>query len=230
MLGLGAGVTTFLGSNAVASSAFLDLELKQSARILATLSRAPAAPVTTTFELQSGTTIGLPVSVANTTPFTCNNPALTAGPDSGINDNCRWPISVPSWTGTDDGVFFDTITLKALNGVLLARGRRRRHRGRTVTDDHPERVDFRDRRGNSSAAAALTRTRPRSATSRRSRSTASATSGTTSCAPVPYSLSKRGQRAAQFLKPLDAQTSAQFLWDLKWKSPAERRDDRSFPT
>ena len=118
-LRLGPQVTDLLSSTAVASSAFLDLELKQSARILATLSLAGVTQAS--YELQSGTTIGLP-PLTGTTPFTCNNPA-DSGPDSGINDNCRWPISTPSWTpGGDDGVFFDTLTLKAVTVRSPSRG------------------------------------------------------------------------------------------------------------
>ena len=93
----GAGL---VGSTAVASSAFLDLELKQSARILAT-PRWPAPPRPPT-SCRAAPPSGLP-PLTGTTPFTCNNPA-DSGPDSGVNDNCRWPISAPSWTaGGDDG-------------------------------------------------------------------------------------------------------------------------------
>ena len=35
---------------------------------------------------------------------------------------------------------------------------------------------------------------------------------------MPYTLSN-AVKAAQFLKPLDSQASAQFLWDLQWKFP-----------
>ena len=211
-LGLGAGVTTPLGSNALASSAFLDLELKQSARILATLSRA-GSPVTTTFELQSGSTIGLPAA-ANTTPFTCNNPA-DSGPDSGINDNCRWPISVPSWLGTDDGVFFDTITLKALNGAFSLEGGGDGIVGGQSPTTTPNASVLEIVEGTIACGGA---TRTEAATGDEPQVTVHRLGniGTPTCAAVPYSLSNASD-SAQFLKPLDSQTSAQFVWDLVWR-------------
>ena len=49
-----------MSTSALASSAFLDLELKQSARILATVSLGGVTKAT--YELQSGTTIGSPAA------------------------------------------------------------------------------------------------------------------------------------------------------------------------
>jgi hypothetical protein len=214
-LGLGSGVTAALGSNAVASSAYLDLELKQSARILATVWLGE--DVQGTYELQSGTTIGLtPLPGTTAAPFTCNNPA-DSGPDSGINDNCRWPISVPSWTGPDDGVFFDAITLKAVNGAFSLEG----GGDGTVLPQSPtttpnasvlEIVEGTVGCGGQTRTEAAAGDEPQVTVYRLGNV------GTTSCAPVPYSLSN-AVKSAQFLKPLDSQTSAQFLWDLQWKFP-----------
>ena len=116
-----------------AISASLDINLKQSARILATatLSTDPAGTEPALFELQSGANIGV-TPTDGATVFTCNNPA-DSGPDSGANNNCRWEISAPSWTRTshdpvntpalgEDGVQFDTLTLTALAGSFSLMG------------------------------------------------------------------------------------------------------------
>lgn len=106
----------------VAAAASLDINLKQSARILATarLSTAPDKPPAL-FELQSGTSIGT-TPTAGAKVFTCNNPA-DSGPDSGTSNNCRWEISAPSWTSlAEDGVVFDSLELKALNGSFSLMG------------------------------------------------------------------------------------------------------------
>ena len=117
----------------VAMSASLDVDLKQSARILAsaTLSTDPPGTLPALFELQSGANIGAPPT-PGATVFTCNNPA-DSGPDSGANNNCRWEISAPSWTRVstnpvltpplrEDGVQFDTLTLTALAGSFSLMG------------------------------------------------------------------------------------------------------------
>ena len=221
-LGLGAGVSSLLGSTAVASSAFLDLELKQSARILATVSLGGVTKGT--YELQSGSTIGLPRLPGTTTaPFTCNNPA-DSGPDSGINDNCRWPISVPSWTGTDDGVFFDTITLKAVAGSFSLEG----GGDGTVLPQSPtttpnasilEIVEGTVACGGETRTEAATGDEPQVTVYRLGNV------GTTSCAPVPYTLSN-AVKAAQFLKPLDSPDQRAVPVGPAVEVPAERRDDR----
>ena len=214
-VGLGAGVATLVSPTAVASSAYLDLELKQSARILATLSLGN--DVKGSYELQSGATIGQP-KLAGTTgePFTCNNPA-DSGPDSGVNDNCRWPISVPSWTGTDDGVFFDTISLKAVSGAFSLEG----GGDGTVLPQSPtstpnasivEIVDGTIGCGGQTRTEAATGDEPRVVVRRIDNV------GGAGCAAVPYSLAN-GPQFGQFLKPLATQPSAQFVWDLTWLMP-----------
>lgn len=214
-LSLGAGVSGVVGSAALASSAYLDLELKQSARIVATLSLA--GDTQASYELQSGSTIGLP-PLTTTTAFPCNNPA-DSGPDSGVNDNCRWPISVPSWLGPDDGVFFDAITLKAVNGAFSLEG----GGDGTVLPQSPtstpnasviEVIEGTITCGGQTRTEAANADEPQVTVSRLGNV------GTTSCAPVPYALSNESQ-GAQFLKPLDSQTSAQFVWDLLWQFPQQ---------
>lgn len=214
-LSLGAGVSGLVGSTAQASSAFLDLELKQSARIVATLSLAGVTQAT--HELQSGASVGLP-PLTSTAPFVCSSSA-DSGPDSGVNDNCRWPISVPSWLGADDSVFFDTITLKAVNGAFSLEG----GGDGTVLPQSPTSTP------NASVIEVIegtitcggqTRTEAASADEPQVTVSRLGNVGTTSCAPVPYALSNASQ-AAQFLKPLDSQTSAQFVWDLVWRFPQQ---------
>ncbi len=96
-------------------SAYLDVELKGGSRILATASLDGA--VTGYFEMQSGGSVGttgpLPGGVTPNAIFTCST-AADSGADAGIADNCRWPISVPSWLGDDDGIDFDTLVLEAV--------------------------------------------------------------------------------------------------------------------
>ena len=214
-LRLGPQVAGLVGSTAVASSAYLDLELKQSARIVATLSLAGVAQAS--YELQSGATIGLP-PLTNTTPFTCNNPA-DSGPDSGVNDNCRWPVSTPSWTGGDDGIFFDTITLKAVNGAFSLEG----GGDGAVLPQSPTSTP------NASVIEIVegtldcggqTRTEQASGDEPQVTVRRLDNVGGTTCAAVPYSLAN-APLSAQFLKPLDSQTTAQFVWDLLWQFPQQ---------
>ena len=86
-----------LGTDAVATSAYLDVELKGGVRILATatLRDQPAG----TWELQSGSEAALARTHAHARR---SSPRATSSPDSGadsnVSDNCRWPISTPSWT------------------------------------------------------------------------------------------------------------------------------------
>jgi hypothetical protein len=218
-IGLGTGVTgaTSLGADAVATSAYLDVELKGGVRILATATLKNQPVPNGTFELQSGSERSTPVSTG-AVEFECN-PQADSGADSNISDNCRWPISAPSWLADDDGVVFDTLTLKALAGSFSLEG---------------------------GADGAVLPAAPYASTPNASiLEIASDTLGcsgkteptpgggqtpvvtiyrlgnvdtTTACAPTPYSLNS-GTRFAQFLKPLASQTSAQFVWDVKGQLP-----------
>ncbi len=141
-------------------AAYLDVELKGSARVLATAKLG--STVVGTYEVQSGSSIGLPTP-ADHTPFVCTS-SSDSGPDSGINDNCRWPISAPSWLGADDGVNFDTLTLKAARRVVHRRGRGRRRRRPAGPGAHPQRLDPRDRRPTPSPAVTPATRSPPTAT------------------------------------------------------------------
>ncbi len=127
----GESLTVALGSGVnglVATSASLDIDLKQNAQILATAKRGTAT--VGRYELRSGSTITTPLQIPASLggavdPLNlkqCNNPA-DSGPDSGINNNCRWELSAPTWTGLpEDGVVFDSLTLTAIAGAFSLKG------------------------------------------------------------------------------------------------------------
>lgn len=207
-LGLGQGLRTALGPDTVATSAYLDVELKGSARILATARQGNT--VVGTFELQSGYSVGLP-PVATTTPFVCNTGA-DSGSDSYENDNCRWPISVPSWTGADDGIYFDTLTLKALKGSFSLEG----GSDGSVLPPAPlstpkasilEIAADTVGCGGSTETALAVGDKPEVTIFRLDNV------GAAPCSAVPYSLSTE-PGTARFLKPLTVQPTAQFVWDV----------------
>jgi hypothetical protein len=111
----------------VATSAFLDLEVKGNAKIQAvtSLNGVPNG----VYELQAGTSIGSAptlLSSMSTEHQHVSNPncgaVIDPYDDDGYRDNCRFAISVPSWLGTDDGNVFDSITLKALSGSFSLEG------------------------------------------------------------------------------------------------------------
>ena len=207
-LGLGSGLRSALGPDSVASSAYLDLELKGSARILATARQGTT--VVGTFELQSGSSVGKP-PVATTTPFVCNTGA-DSGADSGVNDNCRWPISAPSWTGPDDGIYFDTLTLKALVGSFSVEG----GADGSVLPPAPlstpkasilELAADTVSCGGSTETALAVGAKPEVTIHRLDNV------GATPCSAVPYTLTT-ADGSARFLKPLTVQPTAQFVWDV----------------
>ncbi|MEO7421952.1 MAG: hypothetical protein ABIU87_06105 [Ornithinibacter sp.] len=212
-LSLGDGLQAMTSPSTRASSAYLDLELKQSARIVATLSLNGTQ--TGSYELQSGASVGLPTSTGSPA-FVCSAGA-DSGPDSGVNDNCRWPISMPSWTGADDGVFFDAITLKALSGSFSLEG----GGDGIVLPQSPtstpnasiiEVVDGVIECGGKTRTEAANGDEPEVTVYRLDNADGSP------CSAVPYALSN-SYAAARFLKPLGTQTSAQFIWDLTWLMP-----------
>ncbi|MEI6362313.1 MAG: hypothetical protein WCP95_09265 [Actinomycetes bacterium] len=111
----------------VATSAFLDLEVKGNARIQAvtSLNGVPNG----VYELQAGTSIGsapTAFSALSSSDTHVANPNCGAliDPldDDGYRDNCRFAISTPSWLGSDDGNVFDSITLKAISGSFSLEG------------------------------------------------------------------------------------------------------------
>jgi hypothetical protein len=212
-LGLGQGLRTALGQDAVATSAYLDVELKGSARVLATATLN--GTVVGTYEVQSGTSIGKP-QVADHTPFVCTS-SSDSGPDSGVNDNCRWPISSPSWRGADDGVNFDTLTLKTLVGYFSLEG------GADGSVAPPAQVGIPSASVLEIAADTIgcggqTNVLPASLDAPQVTVYRLDNVGGASCAPTPYQLNN-GSFFAQFLKPLTSQTSAQFVWDVTWRLP-----------
>ncbi len=219
-----------LGSSLV-SSALLDVELKQSARVLATAYRDGVAKGG--FEVRSGSTIGTypGVSVGGNASvvFNCNSRA-DSGPDSGPSDNCRWPISSPSWLpAADDGVYFDTLELTALNGSFSLEG----GSDGAVTNGAvlpappsavPAGANVFELTGVSDGVLGCfeyTPVIPGSTTtltpSVSVRRLGNASAGEL-CVPVNYTM-RNGVQEARFLKSLTAQTSAQFVFTLTWTGP-----------
>ncbi|PKW25456.1 hypothetical protein [Phycicoccus duodecadis] len=215
---LGAGLRTALGPDVVASAAFLDVELKQGAQIMATAKLKGA--VTGVFELRSGSSITspapLPGGVTATAVTTCTTSA-DSGPDAGVGDNCRWPVSMPSWLGPDDGIVFDELTLTAVGGSfsLEGGGDGQVEPQSPLSTPNASIVQVADGVldcGASTRTIAASADAPQVSVYRLGNADASA------CVPVPYSLGT-APAYAQFLKPLDSQTTAQFLWDLTWRFP-----------
>lgn len=208
---LGPDVATILGDDAVATSAYLDVELKGGVRILAT-ALLDGVEVGT-FELQSGSEAATPVT-AGAEEFECNL-APDSGADSNVSDNCRWPISTPSWLG-DDGVVFDTLTLDTLAGSFSLEG----GSDGTVPQPAPNSTP------NASIIEIAADTLDCGSSTPVEPAVGDAPSVTVyrlanadpdePCQLVPYAL-ESAPLSAQFLKPLDSQTSAQFIWDVTWK-------------
>jgi hypothetical protein len=227
-LTLGSGLATELGGTAVASSAYLDVELKQDAQILATLTTPSGG--TEYFELRSGSTVDTPAPTGVTVPdghvTVCNMPA-DSGPDSGVNDHCRWPISAPSWeTPSDDGIMFTSMTLRAANGSFSLDGG---SDGSVLPEAplSPPTASIIELVDGTLDCRETTRTiladgdAPEVFVSRLDNADGS------DCSVVPYSLSTE-PGLARFLKPLDTQTTAQFIWDITWALP--ERDASLQPT
>jgi hypothetical protein len=210
-IGLGPDVSTILGDDAVATSAYLDVELKGGVRILATatLDDEPVGR----FELQSGSESNT-TPTAGAVPFDCNL-SPDSGADSNVSDNCRWPISAPSWTG-DDGVVFDTLTLDVLAGSFSLEG----------GSDGTVQVPAPNSTPNASIIEIAADTIDCGGQTAPEPGVGDAPSVTVyrlanadadePCQLVPYAL-ESAPLSAQFLKPLDSQTSAQFIWDVTWR-------------
>ncbi len=214
---LGNAVPSTLGTTGpVASSASLDVELKQDAQLLATTTLDGQNPHW--FRLLSGSSTPVPlpsgVPAASVQTTTCNLSA-DSGSDNGTNDNCRWDISMPSWAGTDDGVVFDTITIVPLNGQFsLEGGSDGAVSPVPLSTPNASIIEIVD-----GTLACGDSTRQISASSDGSPQVQvhrlATNADGTACQVVPYSLST-DPGLAQFLKPLDTQTTAQFIWDLTW--------------
>ena len=146
----------------------------------------------------------------------CNMPA-DSGPDSGVNDNCRWPISMPSWSGTDDGIMFTSLTMRAVNGSFSLEG----GADGSVLPPAPlstpdasiiEVVDGTIDCGQASRTITAAGDAPEFVVRRLDNADGS------SCSAVPYSMNT-GPGLARLLKPLDTHTTAQFVWDITWALP-----------
>lgn len=199
---------------ALIESAQLDIEAKQSARILAT-----AMTGTTTtghFELQSGTNVGSDPLVAGATVFQCTSSA-DSGPDAGAADNCRWPVS-------KTGVLFTSLILEVKNGSFSLEGGADGEPTASSIFQLVQRVD-----GTlacpDNPATPITATesvvRPLDALGGKPevkiRRIANADSLET-CESIPYTLAN-GPSNATFYKPLDRQVTAQFIVTLRWWFP-----------
>lgn len=211
-IGLGSGVTGTSGAipGAVASSAYLDLELKGGVRIVAT-ARMGTTPVGT-FELRSGSLVGAPPVTEGVTPFECTT-AADSGADSNVSDNCRWPISVPSWTpGGDDGIFFDSLTLEALSGSFSLEGGADGAVLPAAPNSTPN-ASIIEIATDTLGCKASTPTEPAVDDEPSVSVYRLDNADGSACKLIPYALAN-GPGSAQFLKPLDSQTSAQFIWEM----------------
>lgn len=213
----------------VATSAYLDVELKQSAQILATAKLG--GNQVATFGLISGTTtVPWPGGAPTGGVVTCAN-AADSGPDSGIGDNCRWPISVPSWLaapGADydsDNIAFDTLELKALNGSFSLEGG-----SDGAVPPVPSTLPLTYQRASmfelgqlsmgdlacGDTTSILANGSSPGVTVDRLATNADPSQ---TCVKVPYSLTN-GSGYSRFLKPQDQQSTAQFVITMTWTVPA----------
>lgn len=222
----GGATKAVLGASVLASSAYLDVDLKQGARIVATAYRGSAPVPGGVFELQSGTSISGP---ASSTVRQCHAGA-DSGSDAKAGDNCRWPISVPSWTGTDDGIYFDRLVLEAKAGAFSVLGG---SDGRVPDFPTPAPAAV----GGSSVLEVVDGLVGCLGQTRTLAPSADAPSVTvyrlnnvdpTGCSPTSYTLNN-GPLFAQFLKPLDTQTDAQFVWDVTWRLARPVGDSTALP-
>ena len=208
-LALGTGVAGALGPDAVATSAYLDVELKGGVRILATAT-LKGQPVGT-WELQSGSERSTPPT-AGAVEFECN-PAADSGADSNVSDNCRWPISGPSWLG-DDGKVFDTLTLEAKAGSFSLEG----GADGAVLPAPPypttPNASIIEIAADTLDCGTATPTEPAGGQAPSVSVFRLQNANGPACDLIPYSLDN-GPNLARFLKSLDSETSAQFIWDIR---------------
>jgi hypothetical protein len=110
--------STVTGEGLAAVAASLDVDLKQNAAVLAT---ATYGDLSSQFALLSGSADSSDVPAgAVVTP--CNADSADSGTDNGVNDNCRWPIGDASTTGSNQAIYFDSLTLTALSGSFSLEG------------------------------------------------------------------------------------------------------------
>lgn len=220
----GANLKSDLGPT-LASSAYLDVELKGDARLVAVAKRDGEA--VGTFELRSGRSVGtttpLPGGVVPDEVFNCRKRA-DSGPDSGDCDNCSWPISMPSWLGADDNRYFDSLEISAVSGTFSLEGGSDGKLSPTPAPPLPQSASFFELitlADGTLPCVGQTETLTGSGTKpevtvRRLGNADPAEE----CELIPYTL-RNGDSSARFLKPLDRQTGAQFVFDMVWSVPAE---------
>lgn len=210
----------------LASSAFLDMELKGGAQVLATAKRD--GQVVGYYELRSGTSVKYPVALPGGVTATAVHNCTTSsdsGPDSGDCDNCRWPISTPTWLGADDAIYFDTLELQAVKGTFSLEGGSdygSRSKLPVLPANYPatntifELVTVADGVVACDASTPTldgTETKPTVTVRRLDNADPAET-----CAGVPFTLTNLDS-AARFLKPSNTQGTAQFVFDLVWTVP-----------
>ena len=151
--------------------------------------------------------------------------ASDSGPDAKTSDNCRWPISAPSWLGPDDGRLLRLADPDGRDRVVSLEGG---SDGLVPTTPPAPPVtipagasvfELSEAVDGILACSATTDTVPGDGTApevtvRRLDNANPAEP----CAVIPYTLAN-GDLSARFLKPMTEQTSAQFVLDLVWTVP-----------
>jgi hypothetical protein len=202
----------------VATAAYLDVVVKGNARILATAYLKGNPTPVGKFELRSGSARALPDDPAATQTFRCSG---TSDDDDHEAEDCRWPISTPTWIG-DDGITFDALSIQALAGSVSLQG----GTNGSVTPTLPgapiafpargsvlELADGILPCGGDTATLPLDGNAPQVAIHRLDNIVSP-----TTCTPIPYSLTHADQNVT-FLKPLAQQTTAQFVVNVVWSTP-----------
>jgi hypothetical protein len=204
----------------VATSAFLDVELKGSGARVQAITSLNGVP-NGVFEVQTGavtapaSVVGLPATVV----ARCSSSA-DSGSDDHETDNCHWPISAPSWlAAVDDGIAFDSITLKPLTGSFSLEGGSDGLVQPLPPVNFPQRGSIFELAdgilscGNATISLPLDATKPAVAITRLDNANPASP-----CAPIPYTLT-HDNSSTTFTKPLNQQTSAQFIVNTTWASP-----------
>jgi hypothetical protein len=198
----------------VATSAFLDVELKGTgARVQAITSLNGTQ--NGVFEVQTGaaatpsSVVGLPATVV----ARCSSSA-DSGSDDHETDNCHWPISAPSWlAAADDGIAFDSITLKPIVGSFSLEGGSDGLVQPLPPVNYPQKGSIFEL-----ADGALTCDQFAATTNLTVHLLPLLANGSPCSGAVIYSLSKTNQ-SADFRKSLTQQTLAQFVVSPTWIVP-----------
>lgn len=210
-LSLGTDAVGVLGSELLASAARLDLDLKGGARVTATAT-GPAGQFTRI--LQSGTP--LPGDSTNPDVTPCSQ-RTDSGPDSGANDNCPWPITAPVPTDGDP-LYFTSLTLVANTGSFALSGGSdyvSDPAGNRSVFDLVEAVD-----GNLCVGDEYPLPASEDGTTPEVTVTRLDNADGPSEVCVPYRFTNAPQ-SAELLKPLDSESSAQFVFDFVWTVDAD---------